>query len=75
MIIDPAARQHAAQEIDREDPDTVQEARNVLGPRADAWLDEGNTLFAGRSPRSLVGTDQEEQVREVLRAAKYGAFS
>jgi uncharacterized protein (DUF2384 family) len=73
--VDPGAQAHAESSIDEEDADLVQEALNVLGANAGTWLDTGNTLFGGRSPRSLVGTDQEEQVREVLRGLKYGAFS
>lgn len=57
-----------------ESPDILVDVRAVV-PQADRWLDAPNTLFAGDTPRSLIGTDREVRLREVLRAILYGLYS
>jgi hypothetical protein len=44
-------------------------------PHAEQWLDVPNTRFALQTPRSLIGTEREIRLREVLRAIKYGLYS
>jgi len=46
-----------------------------LIPDPDAWLDTPNARFAGDKPRELIGTDREWNLRNMLRAIKYGQFS
>lgn len=69
------AAERARIEIDEEDPNIEAEARKIFGATTDVWLDQQNTLFHGRAPRSLIGTDAEDELRQALRALKYGAFS
>lgn len=46
-----------------------------LIPHSDLWLNTGNTLFMGRTPIDLIGTEDEQRLREVVGAIKYGQFS
>ena len=43
-------------------------------PNAEQWLDARNSIFAGDTPRSLIGTDREWLLHNFLRMAKYGPF-
>lgn len=57
-----------------ESPDILADVADVV-PNHEAWLDAPNAIFAGDTPRSLVGTDREIRLRDVLRAIKYGLYS
>ena len=57
-----------------ESPDILMDVRAVV-PHADLWLDAANSMFAGETPRSLIGTDREIWLRDALRAIKYGLYS
>ena len=63
-----------AYETQDEKIDLLQEARQVV-PDADNWLNTENTLFMGRKPIDLIGTEDEPRLRSVLGAIKYGLFS
>jgi len=57
-----------------ESPDILVDVADVV-PNYEAWLDAPNSIFAGDTPRSLIGTDREIRLRDVLRALKYGLYS
>jgi hypothetical protein len=57
-----------------EDADIVKEPENQI-PDASTWLDTPNSRFGGDKPRDLIGTDRKWNLRNVLRAIKYGQFS
>jgi hypothetical protein len=42
---------------------------------ADAWLHAPNYLLGGREPDQLIGTKEEIQVRNLVRAVKHGFIS
>jgi hypothetical protein len=44
-------------------------------PNHDLWLDSPNAALGGQSPRELLDTDQEDRVREIVLAYKYGVLS
>lgn len=41
----------------------------------DPWLDTPHRHLGGATPRSLVGTDRERELRDVLGAARYGEMA
>lgn len=41
-------------------------------PDAKVWLQTANSAFGGQAPQQLIGTPQEEQVRDLVLAYKYG---
>ncbi len=41
----------------------------------EAWLEVPNVLFHFRRPIDLIGTDEEELVRDVIEAFKYGLYA
>ena len=45
-------------------------ARIVADP--EAWLQTPNTHLGGKSPIHLIGTPQEQRLRDLLRAIKHG---
>jgi len=51
--------------------DLRQEAATLIED-ADNWLDSPNRHFGGRRPNELIGTNQEQLVRLLLRSLKYG---
>ncbi len=42
---------------------------------AEAWFRTPNAVFEGRRPVELLGTPDEQTLRERIEAAKYGFFS
>ncbi len=56
-----------------ESPDILVDVTKLI-PNAQQWLDSPNSNFALRTPRSLIGTEQEGFLRELLRALKYGLY-
>jgi hypothetical protein len=46
-----------------------------LVPEPKTWLSTPNASLAGKSPRELIGTHEEGDLLEMLRAAKYGLYS
>ena len=46
-----------------------------LVPHAEQWLDAPNSHFSLQTPRSLIGTDQEWILRNLLRMIRNGQFS
>jgi hypothetical protein len=61
--------------LDWESPNVVDDVRLLWGESADAWLDCPNPRFEGRKPRDLVGTEDEDLLRGLLRGVRYGAIS
>lgn len=59
-------------DIDFENPDTLKEAEAVLGDLADWWLNNENLYLGLKKPIDLIGTQEEELVRNQLAAIKYG---
>jgi hypothetical protein len=57
-----------------ESPDILVDVAVVV-PNWDHWLDAPNTRFGLATPRSLIGTEREIRLREVLRSIKYGLYS
>ena len=39
------------------------------------WLDTPNDRLGGRKPNDLIGTKEEQHLRDLLRAIKYGMFT
>jgi hypothetical protein len=57
------------------DPDEQADLRSLISDvvdEPDSWLDTPNDLLGGKKPRDFIGTDQEERVRELVRAIKIG---
>jgi uncharacterized protein (DUF2384 family) len=54
-----------------EEADVRKEAARLV-KRPDKWLDMPNDQLGGKSPNELIGTDQEQQVRDLLRAIEHG---
>jgi Protein of unknown function (DUF2384) len=42
---------------------------------AEAWFNTPNEYFEGRKPRELLGTNDEERLRNRIQAARLGLFS
>jgi hypothetical protein len=57
-----------------EEEDILEEIESVV-PDSKRWVNSPNELFGGRKPRDLIGTEEEEELRNVLRAIKNGIFS
>lgn len=56
-----------------ESADILVDVANLI-PNAEQWLDAPNSHFALQTPRSLIGTEQEGLLRELLRALQYGLY-
>jgi uncharacterized protein (DUF2384 family) len=41
----------------------------------DRWLDTPHYLLGNQKPRDLIGTEQEQHLRDLLRAIKYGLYT
>jgi Antitoxin Xre/MbcA/ParS C-terminal toxin-binding domain len=57
------------------DPDEQAEIRDLITQvvaHPDLWLDTPNDVLGGKKPRDLIGTDQEERLRDLARAIKHG---
>jgi hypothetical protein len=57
-----------------EHPDIRVDARRLLS-NADEWLNTPNTHLGGLTPNDLIGTSQEQKVREILRSAIYSSMA
>ncbi len=57
-----------------EKADLYEEIKDVV-PNAVRWLNTPNSLFGGQKPKDLIGTDEEQRLRDVIRAIKYGMVS
>lgn len=55
-------------------PDLVAEMGEILGD-PNGWLDAPNSLTMGKTPRSLLGTPDEQIVRDIIARIKLGIFS
>lgn len=56
----------------------IEDAEDLLGDQAQQWLDTENVRFGGKTPREMIesGDPRNQQfVRDLLRAARYGVFS
>ena len=47
----------------------------VLFEDPDAWLDTPNPFVGGATPRALLGTDEEDVVRDAIESIKHGMVS
>jgi uncharacterized protein (DUF2384 family) len=57
--------------LPEEEQDIRKEVASVVAdPRR--WLDAPNDQLGGRKPKDLIGTEQEQHVRDLLRAIKHG---
>jgi uncharacterized protein (DUF2384 family) len=54
-----------------EQEDIRQEVADIVADPGQ-WLDMPNDQLGGRKPKDLIGTDQEQRVRDLLRAIEYG---
>jgi hypothetical protein len=63
----------AYQLLPGESPDILVDVADVVP--IPGWLDAPNVNLGGYTPRSLIGTDREVHLRELLRAIKYGLFT
>jgi hypothetical protein len=70
--IHPAAAGRRLALLKEESPDILDDVRKYWGDAADDWLDSPNAWFDGRKPRELVGTEDEEAVRNLIRAIRTG---
>ena len=57
--------------LNDESPNIIEDVEKLHG-NADQWLDSPNRWFHGRTPRELLGTEEEIYVRYVLRAIRNG---
>ncbi len=60
------------------DPDEHVELESLIAEVVadpDRWMDTPNDQLGGEKPRGLIGTDREEQLRDLARAIKIGMFS
>ena len=57
-----------------ESPDVLNDVRETIAD-ADGWLDTPNTQLGYEKPRTLIGTTQEEQLRDILRGIWSGISS
>jgi hypothetical protein len=67
-------KKHANDLFPGENADIREEVKTVIRNYAQ-WLNTPNTLFAGRKPKDLIGTEDEYQLRNAIRAIKHGVFS
>ena len=44
-------------------------------PDHSRWLDAPNAALGGHSPREWIGTPEEERLRDMVLAYKYGVYS
>lgn len=57
-----------------ETTDLTHEVAQVVA-EPDIWLNTPNEALGGESPINLIGTPQEQRLRDLLRAIKHGMFS
>lgn len=73
----PRTRKPAPPERAR-DPDLDRPIRDLVADVTtdpDGWLSTPNPQFSMQPPASLIGTGREDELRNLLRAVKQGAFS
>jgi len=64
-------RLHASDLFPDETPDIYKEVGQIVQD-PDHWLDMPNDQLGGRKPKELIGTDQEQHLRDLLRAIRHG---
>ncbi len=55
----------------------IRPIRDLIGeviPQPADWINTPHDLLGGKTPNDLIGTDQEDRVRELTRAFKNGMF-
>jgi hypothetical protein len=57
-----------------EDRLTTEELAREIVPEGELWLDQPNLNLGLRTPRELIGTSEEIEIRNMLLAAKYGVY-
>ena len=57
-----------------ESDDILVDVMNTI-PNAALWLDTPNPRFGLGTPRSVIGTDQEWFLRNMVRMVRYGQYS
>jgi hypothetical protein len=60
--------------FDDEMDDLKNEVRTIFDD-PDSWLNMPNDRFAGKKPIDLIGTKEEQQLRDLIRAIKHGMVS
>jgi hypothetical protein len=50
----------------------IREEAATLVADVEAWLNTPNDRLGGLKPNDLIGTEQEQHLRDLLRAIKYG---
>ena len=66
-----------APSVDRSGPNVADDIESEIGEVvADpaTWLDTPNSQFGERKPRELIGTSEENKLRNYVNAIKYGLF-
>ena len=55
-------------------PDLREEVKRVVAD-PDLWLDTPHELLGGRTPNEVIAQGDPQQVRDLLRAIKYGGMA
>jgi hypothetical protein len=50
----------------------IREELKTLVAEPDRWLDSPNDQLGGRKPKEFIGAPDEQRLRDLLRAIKYG---
>lgn len=61
--------------LENESPDIIDDIRLLIDDDPAWWLDRPHVLLNLRKPRDLIRTEDEKQVRYLLRGIRSGAFS
>ena len=56
-------------------PEALLAELDTLVDNRDLWLNSPNSLFGGRTPGELMGTEEELRLREWIGSVKHGMFS
>jgi uncharacterized protein (DUF2384 family) len=62
----------------KRDPDETKDLKTLIAeviPDSERWMDTPNRHFGARKPKDLIGTEFEGELRNLVRAVKYGMFS
>lgn len=70
--IHPVAAARPFTLLSDESPDVLEDVKNVIGDEHERWLETPHWWFEGRRPRDVVGTEEEKQLRYLLRQIRYG---
>ena len=57
-----------------ENPDIRAEFRLLLS-NADEWMATPNTILMGKAPNDLVGTPDEQKLRDIVRGVRYSSMT